>query len=195
MPVTFALLSNCLLAALLGVLLFGFLRRHFPELSFASVPCPRPDQFRWAVKPPGGSASRPASASPFPPRASGELLLLVEDEASGRTMLSTVLANHGYEVVTARDGVEAIAVFRRHQERVALVVTDLNMPKSSGRTLAARLRSLRPGVPVLLMSGLEANGSGRDPGTKRTREPFLAKPFRPASLLKAIHALLHPARS
>jgi DNA-binding response OmpR family regulator len=107
-------------------------------------------------------------------------------------MLSTVLLNHGFEVVSARDGVEGFSVFRKHQDKIALVVTDINMPKSNGRSLVELVRSLRPGVPVLFMSGLEFNGSGRDLGPKRTKDPFLLKPFKPASLLNAVHGLLHP---
>lgn len=138
-----------------------------------------------------GGTTRPASATPFPPRAHGELILLVEDEASVRNMLSTVLLNHGYEVVTARDGVEGLNLFRKHLDKIALVITDINMPKSNGRNFVELLRAVRPAMPVLFMSGLESNGSGRDPGPKRSKDPFLLKPFKPASLLNSIHGLLH----
>lgn len=194
MPVSFSPFVYCLLLATTGGLVHLFLRRYIPDLLLASVSTPHADRFSWSLKPPGTAAtvSRPTSTTPFVPRATGQLILLVEDEASVRNMLSTVLLNHGYEVITARDGVEALSVFRRHQEKVALVITDINMPKSNGRTFVELLRSLCPDMPVLFMSGLESNGSGRDPGQKRSKDPFLLKPFKPASLLNTVHGLLHP---
>lgn len=194
MPIHSASLFSSLLLAFFGGLLLLLLRRQQTGLLLRTVPAPAADDLRSCLQPPGAAfpESRPASATPFPPRARGELVLLVEDEASVRNMLSTVLLNHGYEVVTAHDGEEALNVFRRHQDRVSLVITDINMPKSNGRSFAELLRPIRPGVPVLFMSGLESNGSGRDPTLKRSKDPFLLKPFKPASMLNTVHALLHP---
>lgn len=196
MPVPSAHLTLLALLALVGGLLHLLFRR--PRQAWQLQPAfgPSAGDLRSCLKPPGTAAlpvsARPASATPFPPRARGELILLVEDESSVRNMLSTVLLNHGYEVVTARDGVEGLNQFRKHQDKVALVITDINMPKSNGRNFVELLRPIRPGVPVLFMSGLESNGSGRDPGSKRSKDPFLLKPFKPASLLNSIHGLLHP---
>jgi CheY-like chemotaxis protein len=197
MPVTSAQLIFCVFLALVGGLLHLLLRRQELGLLVQPATGSRPDDLCSCLKPPGAAMpapARPASANPFPPRARGELILLVEDEATVRNMLSTVLLNHGYEVVTARDGVEGLGHFRKHQTKVALVVTDINMPKSNGRNFAELLRPIKPGVPILFMSGLESNGSGRDPG-KRSKDPFLLKPFKPASLLHSVHQLLHPDES
>jgi two-component system, cell cycle sensor histidine kinase and response regulator CckA len=194
MPVNSAQLTFYVVLALVGGLLHLLLRRQGLGLLLQPAAGPSADDLRSCLKPPGATMStapRPASATPFPPRARGELILLVEDEASVRNMLSTVLLNHGFEVVTARDGVEGLSHFRKHQGKVVLVITDINMPKSNGRNFAELLRPIKPGVPVLFMSGLESNGSGRDPG-KRSKDPFLLKPFKPASLLNAVHGLLHP---
>ena len=195
MPVTSAFLICLLFLAISGGLLHLLLRRFRPGFALQSAAGPVADDLRFCLKPPGAAAPapRPASATPFPPRARGELILLVDDEASVRNMLSTVLLNHGYEVVTARDGVEGINYFRANHRKVALVITDINMPKSNGRTFAELIRPLRPDLPVLFMSGLESNGSGRDPALKTSKDPFLLKPFKPASLLNTIHKLLHPA--
>jgi CheY-like chemotaxis protein len=195
MPVTPAQLIFYAFLAFVGVLLHLLFRRQGLGLRFQPATGLSADDLRSCLKPPGAAMpapSRPASATPFPPRARGELILLVEDEATVRNMLSTVLLNHGYEVVTARDGVEGLSHFRKHQAKVELVITDINMPKSNGRNFAELLRPIKPGVPVLFMSGLESNGSGRDPGQKRSKDPFLLKPFKPASLLNAVHGLLHP---
>ena len=195
MPVTSASFICLLLLAIFGGLLHLLLRRFRPGFAFQPATGSIADDLRFCLKPPGAAAPapRPASATPFPPRARGELILLVDDEASVRNLLSTVLLNHGYEVVTARDGVEGINYFRANHRKVALVITDINMPKSNGRTFADLVRPLRPEVPILFMSGLESNGSGRDPALKSSKDPFLIKPFKPASLLNTIHKLLHPA--
>lgn len=194
MPVQFASSDYCVLLAVIGGVVHLAVRRYLTVLSATTASPSCSYQSSCASNPSGptASGSRPASASPFPPRAAGELVLLVEDDANVRNMLSTVLQNHGYEVITARDGVEALGIFRRHQDRVVLVITDINMPKGNGRILAESLRALRPNVLVLFMSGLESNGSGRDPDAKRSKFPFLLKPFKPAAMLKAAHALLHP---
>jgi CheY-like chemotaxis protein len=195
MPVTSASFICLLFLAIIGSLLHLLLRRFSPGFFFQAAAGAIAGDLRFCLKPPGAAAPapRPASATPFPPRARGELILLVDDEASVRNMLSTVLLNHGYEVVTARDGVEGINYFRANHRKVALVITDINMPKSNGRTFADLVRPLRPEVPILFMSGLESNGSGRDPALKNSKDPFLLKPFKPASLLNTIHKLLHPA--
>ncbi len=198
MPDNSALLLSLLIVAIFGGLWHLLLLRS----GFASLLIPAgprsADDLRHCLKPPGASlpaSPRPSSATPFPPRARGELIMLVDDEASVRNLLTTVLLNHGYEVITARDGADGVATFTQHQERVALVITDISMPKTNGRSFVDLIRPLRPDVRVLFMSGLEANGSGRDPGRKTSKDPFLLKPFKPAALLNTIHQMLHPDSS
>lgn len=194
MPDNSALILSLLFVAIFGGLLHHLLRRLAPSLATVFLGQGRED-FRLSLKPPGASAAaspRPSSATPFPPRAKGELILLVDDEASVRNLLTTVLLNHGYEVIVARDGAEAVTVFTEHQQRVSLIITDIFMPKNNGRNFVDLIRPLRPDVRVLFMSGLEANGSGRDPGRKSSKDPFLLKPFKPAALLNTIHQVLNP---
>jgi CheY-like chemotaxis protein len=196
MPVTFASFTLLLFLASFGGLLYLLLRRHRPGLLLQPVSSRPADVFQSALKPPGAtfsSAPRPASAQPFPPQAHGELLLLVEDDASVREMLNTVLVNHGYAVVTARDGVEGLNYFREHHAGVALVITDINMPKSNGRSFADLLRPIRPDMRILFMSGLDCNDHGPDSAANRSTDPFLLKPFKPTALLNTIHGMLHPA--
>lgn len=81
------------------------------------------------------------------------MLLLVDDEdmvlAAGRVILEKL----GYTVLTARDGDEALQVYRDRQDEIALVVTDTVMPKMGGGKLYATLAEINPSVKVLLMSG------------------------------------------
>jgi CheY-like chemotaxis protein len=141
-------------------------------------------------------ASDPSSASPFvPPRASGELILVVDDQEDIRDLLATVLSSHGYRTVLAVDGDDAVTVFKGQAESIAAVITDLHMPHTEGGSLADLLRQLRADIPILFMSGLNEGAGGRDPVPATSRDPFLLKPFRPAALLEAIHRLLQPRRS
>jgi CheY-like chemotaxis protein len=131
-----------------------------------------------------------SSADPFIPRARGELILVVDDEAGVRDLLSAILVNHGYQVITARDGIEGINLFTAQQTQVALVITDMQMPHGSGDAFAELLRLIRPDIRVLYISGLAAGEGSRLPSA--SSDPFLLKPFKPAALLEAVHKLLHP---
>ena len=132
------------------------------------------------------------STSPLIPRARGELILVVDDEPGVRELLNAVLVNHGYQVLTARDGIEGINIFSAQQTQVALVITDMHMPHGRGDSFAALLRLIRPDIRVLFISGLGADESGRDQLPAGSADPFLLKPFKPAVLLEAVHQLLHP---
>jgi len=142
------------------------------------------------------SSSDPSSATPFvPPRAAGELIMVVDDQEDIRDLLATVLGSHGYRTVLAVDGDHAVTVFKGHAETIAAVITDLHMPHTEGGSLADLLRQLRADIPILFMSGLNESASGHDSKPATSRDPFLLKPFRPAALLEAIHRLLRSRRS
>lgn len=137
----------------------------------------------------------PAFATSFvPPRASGELIMVVDDQEDIRDLLATVLSGHGYRTVLAVDGDDAVVVFKGQAAEIAAVITDLHMPHTEGGSLADLLRQLRADIPILFMSGLNEGAGGRDPVPATSRDPFLLKPFRPAALLEAIHRLLEGRR-
>ena len=120
-----------------------------------------------------------------------EMILVVEDEASVRRLAVLGLRSHGYTVLEAANGSEALRVAATEHD-IALVVSDVVMPGMRGPELAERLRTLRPNVQVLLMSGhSEALEAFRD-GAGRTI-PFLAKPFTPDQLAHRVRALLDEA--
>jgi len=81
------------------------------------------------------------------------LVLLVDDEPALRRMAQTMLKRLDYEVITAADGLEALEVFRKQQDRVRCVLLDLTMPGMDGWETLDELRALRPGLPVVLASG------------------------------------------
>lgn len=80
-------------------------------------------------------------------------ILLVEDDAGVRRLTERILAGAGYSVFTAADGAAALALLAGHLGPVDLVVSDVIMPTLGGVELAARVREMRPGTAVLLMSG------------------------------------------
>lgn len=97
-----------------------------------------------------------AVASVDHPRGRGECVLLVDDEAPLRTAGQSVLERFGYRVLLAVDGVDALAVFALHRADIDLVITDRMMPVMDGWTAACAMRRMKPEVPVILTSGLEA---------------------------------------
>ncbi|HET9982714.1 MAG TPA: ATP-binding protein, partial [Longimicrobiales bacterium] len=126
-----------------------------------------------------------------PKRLSGgaETVLLVEDEPSVRSLARRVLERQGYTVLEAADGEAAIGVAAQHRDRIDLLLTDVVMPRMSGRTLAGHLAELRPGLRVLFMSGYADELRGRR-GAVDEGIAFLQKPFTPEDLATRVRALL-----
>jgi PAS domain S-box-containing protein len=104
---------------------------------------------RWVGAP--AAPARPAEAGP--PRGRGELILVADDEQAVRELLRRGLEDHGYRVLTAAHGAEAVALFEQEADAVALVVTDTTMPFLDGPGAVAAMRRRRPDLPVLLLSG------------------------------------------
>jgi len=122
-------------------------------------------------------------------RGGSETILVAEDEASVRQLLSTILTEAGYEVVLAEDGQDAVEKFAARCDRVRLVLLDLIMPRKGGREAVAEIRGLRPDVRVLFSSGYSpALAEGRD----SLPEGFelLMKPVAPLDLLRKVREVL-----
>lgn len=126
-----------------------------------------------------------AAATPSVPRGMGETLLLVEDDASVRTVMAATLQAYGYRVLLAEHGAHALDHFRARADEIALVITDITMPVMDGpRTLRA-LQDLDPTVPCLVMSGLDDVGSRHLP-QELAVAATLVKPFTADALLTAV---------
>jgi PAS domain S-box-containing protein len=137
----------------------------------------------------GARPSRTLKAEAVPGR--GETLLVADDEGDLRETLAAALASLGYEVVTAADGIEAVARFSAAPDQVALVLLDAVMPGLSGVEAARRIRGLRPDVPLILATGYE-----RRPVLEEARAwahtLVLEKPLPVASLSRHIRGLIEP---
>jgi PAS domain S-box-containing protein len=118
-----------------------------------------------------------------------ETILLVEDESDVRELARQFLDSHGYRVLEAHDGREALTVSSRHNGPIDLLVTDVVMPGMSGRELAERLIPARPAMKVLYVSGYTAEAIGHhgilEPGTQ-----FLQKPFSREALARKLREVL-----
>jgi len=119
-----------------------------------------------------------------------EAVLLVEDNDDVRDLARRVLLQHGYSVLEARDGEEALLICERHEGPVHLLVTDVVMPGGlSGRQLAERLAALYPGMKVLYMSGYTDNAIVHH-GVLEPGMAFLQKPFSPDVLVCKVREVL-----
>jgi len=116
-------------------------------------------------------------------------ILVVEDEASLRLLLERMLGSLNYQVTVAADGLEALELVETRGLRPDLVITDVVMPKMSGRELAERLRQTRPELKVLYMSGYTDNAIVHH-GVLDLGTPFLQKPFTLHSLAAKIREVL-----
>ncbi|MDQ3224410.1 MAG: response regulator [Gemmatimonadota bacterium] len=108
-------------------------------------------------------------------------VLVVDDEESVRLYTSRVMEEAGYHVLTAGDGIQAMAVLQQSRLPVQLVITDVSMPRMTGPELAAHIATERHGPPVLFISG---GYSSELPG------PFLRKPFLPHHLSRLARRML-----
>jgi two-component system cell cycle sensor histidine kinase/response regulator CckA len=122
---------------------------------------------------------------PRPPRT----ILLIEEDEAVRGLLQHLLEREGYTVLMAGDGPAGLALAEVHSGRIDLLVTEISMPRMSGREVADRTRALRQGLVVLFMSGYADSGTIRL-GQENGREGLILKPFRPAELLGRVKEML-----
>lgn len=136
-----------------------------------------------SIFPVAGEADTAPSVSRLAaPSSSGPLtVLLAEDEEMVRNMVRTMLERLGYTVITARDGAEALEVFRQQRDRIGCVLLDLTMPRLDGWEVLQSIREMGAGVPVILASGYD-EGQVMQGGKDERPQAFLHKPYRMAEL-------------
>ncbi len=137
--------------------------------------------------PDGAAASRVSSRSGG--ARGNETILLVEDEENVREVANRILQQAGFHVLKASSPDEAIVLCGQNTERVDLVLTDVIMPRMSGRLLAERLRTLRPGIRVLFMSGYTDDVILQN-GVLELGTHFIQKPITPDSLTRKVRDVL-----
>ena len=136
------------------------------------------------------------SVTPSPPvdelglqKGHGELILVVDDEAPIREITKITLENYDYQVNTASDGIEALALYAQQKNDVKVVLMDMMMPSMDGATTIRSMQKINPQVKIIAVSGLASNdkvveAAGFGP------KAFLSKPYTAQELLKTINEVL-----
>jgi len=169
-------------------MVYGLVRQHDGFVEVRSTPgsgttvrvlLPEAERAAHRVSPEGGTAQLRGT----------ETILLAEDEDALRRAARRVLEKHGYRVLEAANGAEALDLFGRHETEIALIVADVVMPTLGGPQLARALREAGKQVRVLFTSGYTARDAQEtralDPGL-----PFIAKPWTITELLRRVREVL-----
>ncbi|AFY56974.1 PAS domain S-box [Rivularia sp. PCC 7116] len=123
------------------------------------------------------------------PFGNGELILVVDDEASVRDITFTSLEQHNYRVMTANDGIEALALYAQHKNKISAAIIDMMMPIMDGAATINTLYKINPCLPMIAVSGLAT--SEQVPFDKTSKyTAFLPKPYTARELLTALHSVL-----
>ena len=155
-----------------------------------SAPCCR--------RSPEAVQSAEAYVPPELPRGSGEAVLIVDDEPEIVAGMRSLLEQHNYRVLVAKNGLEALAVMQQYGQAIDAVVTDIMMPEMDGVQLIRVLRKMHPRLQIVASSGL-----GKENGAStRSQElealgvrSFLPKPYGVNDLLESLHGLLRKGRA
>ncbi|MCX6134927.1 MAG: response regulator [Ignavibacteriales bacterium] len=118
-----------------------------------------------------------------------ETILVVEDEDVLRDLLTKLLELHGYTVIAASDGVEAVNRFSEHENQIDLLLSDMGLPKRNGWDAFKLMQKTKPGVRALMASGYIEPGQKSEILKSGVRR-FISKPYRMEEVLKAIRETL-----
>jgi two-component system cell cycle sensor histidine kinase/response regulator CckA len=118
-----------------------------------------------------------------------ETVLVVEDDDRVRRVSSGALTRHGYRVLEAHSAESALALFRDERDHIAMVVSDIVLPRMSGLALAQEMRQLQPSLRVLYVSGYTENAFLRSGAIEPGME-LLEKPFAPEELARRVRTIL-----
>ena len=129
------------------------------------------------------------SAGTGPLSPDGGAILVVDDEEMARVVIARMLTDAGFVAVQASNARDALSALERADPRVGLVVTDVVMPETDGRTLGRLIGERHPGLPVLYVSGYPEHDMFHR-GSPGPLSPFLQKPFSPDVLLAMVRMLL-----
>ena len=169
-------------------IVYGVIKKHLGAIRVVSEPG-RGTRFTVYLPLLAEGAQQLAHQEELPIPTGTETLLLIEDDPAVRDSTRRILEGFGYTVLTADDGDEGVTRFKEHEERVALVLSDILMPKKNGLEVLAAIRELRENVKVIFMSGYTADILERR-GIVEDGLVLLRKPLNPGELLRKIREVL-----
>jgi len=123
------------------------------------------------------------------PLGQGELILVVDDEAKIREIATIVLENYNYKILTANNGIEAIALYAQHKHQIKAVVMDMMMPEMDGITAIRTLQKMNPEVQIIACSGLDTHEDLTE-AVNANVQMVLPKPFTAQDLLNSLQHIL-----
>jgi len=168
---------------------YGIVKQHGGYLTVESTPG-RGSRFRIALPALEDGREEAPAAFPGALRRGDETLLVVDDEASIRSLIVQTFRPLGYRVLEAASGEEALRIAEAEKEAIDLILTDVVMPGMNGPELADAVKPHCPGAPVIFMSGYSANVI-RDAGDSwYAGRPFLHKPVTPSVLSEKVREVL-----
>lgn len=119
------------------------------------------------------------------PKGNNELILVVDDEVAICEIIKTTLETYNFRVITAKDGIEAIAVYVQQKKEINIVLIDMMMPSMDGATAIRTLQHINPQVKIIAMSGLVSNQALAQ-SSGAGIQGFLTKPFSADELLNTL---------
>ena len=123
------------------------------------------------------------------PQGGQETILVAEDEAAVRRLVTTLLRRNGYTVIEAVNGEDAVSRFKEHRDAINLLLFDLIMPKMNGKIAMDAIRRINPGINGIFLSGY-APDNLQDKDLIDNRTEMLFKPVSPKELLHSIRKIL-----
>lgn len=139
-----------------------------------------------------GTSSASSAVLPSVPDDTGTrspTILIVEDDAGVLGLMAAILTPHGYRILTAENGNEALRLCQEHGIKVDLLIADLVMPGMSGHELAEAFMAIQPAMQVLYMSGWPMR-SGTYRAVEEGRLDFIHKPFNTDDLAAKVRSML-----
>ncbi len=125
-----------------------------------------------------------------PPTGDGELILVVDDEAVIREITKASLETYNYQVLTASNGIEAVAIYAQYKQKISVVLLDMMMPTMDGAIAIRTLQKINPYVKIIAISGLLSSQNIAEVAGIDVKA-FLAKPCTAQELLQTIGAINH----
>jgi PAS domain S-box-containing protein len=123
------------------------------------------------------------------PSGNGELILVVDDEASIREITKTTLENNNYRVITATDGIDAVALYAQQKHEISAVIIDMMMPQMDGATAIHILHKMNPQIKMITVSGLTPSEQIAETIDSKIKA-FLPKPYTAQELLKTLMGVI-----